>query len=89
MRIYKERNGEVLLDQPVNEMNKAGKTPIMKYKIKDFYDFAANCPLENLDFLGDFALHAMVSSDNELNKRMMAKRKIFPLATMQDRQEKW
>lgn len=49
--IYKERNGEVLLDQPVNEMNKAGKTPIMKYKIKDFYDFAANCPLENLDFL--------------------------------------
>lgn len=43
----------------------------------------------SIDFLGDFALNAMVSSDNELSRRMMKKRKIFPLATMEDRQNDW
>lgn len=49
--IYKERNGEVLFDEPVSAMNKAGKTPIVKYKIRDFFDFAVNCPIEELSFL--------------------------------------
>lgn len=43
----------------------------------------------SINFLGDFALHAMVSSDNELCKRMMEKRKIFPLTTMEERQALW
>lgn len=49
--IYKARNGEVLLDKPVDANNKPGQTPIIKYKIKDFYEFASTCPIEKLSFL--------------------------------------
>lgn len=49
--VYKARNGEVLLDKEPDLLNQAGHTPLMKYKIKDFYKFATECPIEKLDFL--------------------------------------
>lgn len=49
--VYKARNDEVLLDKEPDLLNQAGHTPLMKYKIKDFYKFATECPIEKLDFL--------------------------------------
>jgi L-cysteine desulfidase len=49
--VYKERNGEVLVDVPPDSMAKGGTSPILKYKIKDFYDFATNYPIEKFDFM--------------------------------------
>ena len=41
----------------------------------------------SIDFLGDFALNCMLESDMALNRKMMEKRKIFPLMTFTDRQK--
>lgn len=49
--IYKAGNDKVFLDIEPDTLNQAGHTPLMKYKIKDFYDFATNYPIEKLDFL--------------------------------------
>ncbi|MFR5600949.1 MAG: L-serine ammonia-lyase, iron-sulfur-dependent, subunit alpha [Lachnospiraceae bacterium] len=53
--IYKARNEEVLLDIEPDALNRAGDTPLMKYKIRDFYEFATTCPIEDLDFMLDTA----------------------------------
>ena len=53
--IYKAHNDQVLLDVEPDPNNRAGHTPIMKYKIKDFYDFATTYPLEKLDIMEDAA----------------------------------
>lgn len=53
--IYKSRNGEVLLDKEPDTFNQAGHTPIMKYKIKDLYEMATTCPLEDLDIMQEAA----------------------------------
>lgn len=49
--IYKAGNDKVFLDIEPDALNVAGHTPLMKYKIKDFYDFATTYPIEKLDFL--------------------------------------
>lgn len=49
--VYKARNDEVLLDKEPDPNNQAGHTPIMKFKIKDFYDFATTYPIEKLDLM--------------------------------------
>ncbi|WP_071431414.1 L-serine ammonia-lyase, iron-sulfur-dependent, subunit alpha [Angelakisella massiliensis] len=49
--IYKARNGEVLLEKEPDALNRAGHTPLMKYKIKDFYEFATTTPIEKFDFI--------------------------------------
>lgn len=49
--VYKEGNGKVLLDKPVDAVNQAGKSPILDYKIQDFYALAQICPMERLDFI--------------------------------------
>lgn len=46
--VFKSHNGEVLLERERDPNNVAGKTPIMKYKVKDFYEFATTYPLEEL-----------------------------------------
>lgn len=53
--VYKARNGEVLLDKEPDPNNKAGHTPIMKFKVRDFYDFATTYPLEKLGLMLDAA----------------------------------
>lgn len=46
--VFKSHNGEVLLEKERDPNNVAGKTPIMKYKVKDFFEFATTYPLEEL-----------------------------------------
>ena len=46
--VFKSHNGEVLLERERDPNNVAGKTPIMKYKVKDFYEFATTYPLDEL-----------------------------------------
>lgn len=53
--VYKARNGEVLLDKEPDPNNKAGHTPIMKFKVHDFYDFATTYPIEKLGLMLDAA----------------------------------
>ena len=42
---------------------------------------------DSIDFLGDFALNDMITSDKKLEAKMMEKRRIFPLTTFTDRQK--
>lgn len=49
--IYKAGNDKVFLDIEPDSLNVAGHTPLMKYKVKDFYEFATACPIEKLDFM--------------------------------------
>ena len=65
--IYKARNDEVLLDKEPDALNKAGQTPLMKYKIKDFYDFATTTPIEKFDFLLEAAEMNTAMSDHVLS----------------------
>lgn len=53
--ILKERNGEVLFEKEPEASAQEAKSPILKYKIKDFYEFATTCPLDKFDFLLDAA----------------------------------
>lgn len=53
--VFKSHNGEVLLERERDPNNIAGKTPIMKYKVKDFYEFATTYPLEKLDIMREAA----------------------------------
>lgn len=65
--VYKARNGEVLLEKEPDPNNQAGHTPIMKYKVKDFYDFATTCPLEKLDIMLEAAEMNSAMSDYVLS----------------------
>jgi L-cysteine desulfidase len=49
--VYKARNGEVLITKAMADIYKAGKSPLMKYKIKDFFEFASGYPYAKLSFL--------------------------------------
>lgn len=49
--IYKAGNDKVFVDKEPDSLNLAGHTPLMKYKIKDFYDFSTTYPIEKFDFL--------------------------------------
>ncbi len=49
--VYKARNGEVLVDREPDPNNRAGHTPIMKFKVKDFYDFATTYPIKKLGLM--------------------------------------
>lgn len=49
--VFKSHNGEVLLERERDPNNVAGKTPIMKYKVKDFFEFAATYPLDELGIM--------------------------------------
>lgn len=53
--IYKAGNDKVFVDNEPDSLNLAGHTPLMKYKIKDFYDFSTTYPIEKLDFLMEAA----------------------------------
>lgn len=54
--VYKERNGEVLYQAEEHDRNEASNessAPILKFKVRDFYEFASNVPLEQILFLQD------------------------------------
>lgn len=49
--VLKERNGEVIEQHEPDPSAQERKSPMLKYKIKDFYEFASKAPIEKLDFL--------------------------------------
>lgn len=56
--VFKEINGEVLFDKRNETGNTSTdlqmdyeKDAIRSYSVKDFYDYAGNCPLEEIEFL--------------------------------------
>ena len=49
----KDGNTTVYLDKEPDLLNQAGHTPLMKYKIKDFYEFATTYPIEKFDFIDE------------------------------------
>lgn len=53
--VYQEVNGKVLLDKPYNihKLNDHSEAPIRKHTVRECYDFAENCPIEDLYFLRD------------------------------------
>lgn len=51
--ILKTRDGQVLMEGEPDISAQSGKLPILKYKVKDFYDMASNLTEEELAFLKD------------------------------------
>ncbi|MBS6952707.1 MAG: serine dehydratase subunit alpha family protein [Enterocloster asparagiformis] len=49
--ILKERNGEVIEQYEKDKGAQDAASPMLKYKIKDFYEFAATTPIEEFDLL--------------------------------------
>ena len=49
--VLKERNGEIIEKYAKDYSAQDRKSPILKYKIKDFYDFAKEIPIEELDII--------------------------------------
>ena len=46
--VLKERNGEILFEAEAEPTPHSGKAPIRKYKFEDLYNFAKECPVEEL-----------------------------------------
>ncbi len=70
--VLKEINGKVIFKADDFDRNYATderKDPIRKYKIKDFYKFAANVPLETIDFLKEAITLNMKLAETGLNGR--------------------
>jgi len=51
--VLKERNGEVLFEAEPEPTPQSGKAPIRKYKFEDLYNFAKECPIEELQICKD------------------------------------
>lgn len=51
--VHKSANGKAIIDKPFDRLASIDETtdPIVKYDIKDFYEFASEVPIESLDFL--------------------------------------
>ena len=49
--ILKERNDEILLELEPDISAQSGKLPILKYKVKDFYDMVTSLSEDELAFL--------------------------------------
>lgn len=49
--ILKERNGEVIEQYEKDKGAQDAASPILKYKVKDFYEFATTTPIEEFDLL--------------------------------------
>ncbi|WP_276852485.1 hypothetical protein [Enterocloster lavalensis] len=49
--ILKERNGEVIEQYEKDKGAQDAASPMLKYKVKDFYEFATTTPIEEFDLL--------------------------------------
>ena len=68
--IYKECNGEILYQAEPDATSVAGKSPLIGYKIKDFYDCAKRTPVERLSFLLDAARLNSALAENALRSKV-------------------
>lgn len=70
--ILKECNGEILLEREPDLSAQSGKLPILKYKVKDFYDMVTGLEEEKLAFLKDAVVYNSRLSETALEKRLGA-----------------
>ncbi len=70
--ILKERNGEVLFEKEPDVSAQSGKLPILKYKVKDFYDMVTGLSDEELAFLKDAVAYNTRLANATLENRLGA-----------------
>lgn len=68
----KMRNDEVLERHDPDPSAQSHTDPILKYRIRDFYDFAVETPLEKLDFMRDAAAYNTRLAQAALDGRLGA-----------------
>lgn len=70
--VLKERNGVVIEEREADSSAQSAMSPILKYKIKDFYDFAINYPIDKLDFLLDAAKFNSILAEETIKNNLGA-----------------
>ena len=70
--ILKERNGEVLEEHEEDISAQSGKLPILKYKVKDFYDMVMSLSDEEIAFLKDAAAYNTKLAQETFDKHLGA-----------------
>lgn len=70
--ILKEQNGKVIFEAKPDASAQSGLSPMLSYKIRDFYGLAANTPIEELGFLRDAADYNTRLSDETLKNNLGA-----------------
>ena len=66
--VYQEVNGRVLLDKPydIKKLNDHSKALIRRHTVKECFEFAKNCPIEDLYFLRDMVSYNSKMADHAL-----------------------
>ncbi len=70
--VYKESNGKVLVDIVPDPSAQAGASPVLKYKVKDFYDFAVSAPVDELEFLRKAMEYNTILAEATINDNLGA-----------------
>lgn len=70
--ILKERNDEILLELEPDISAQSGKLPILKYKVKDFYDMVTSLSEDELAFLRDAVAYNSRLANATLENRLGA-----------------
>lgn len=68
--ILKSCNGEILLEQEPDISAQSGKLPILKYKVKDFYELVTGLSEEELAFLKDAVAYNSRLAEATLENRL-------------------
>lgn len=70
--ILKERNGEVLVKNEKDAGVQEGKSPLLQYKIKDFYEFASETPIEELGLMKKAAEYNTILAEETIKNNLGA-----------------
>lgn len=70
--ILKEKNGEILVEREPDVSAQSGKLPILKYKVRDFYDMVTSLDSQELEFLKDAAAYNTRLANATLENRLGA-----------------
>ncbi len=70
--ILKEKNGEILVEHEPDVSAQSGKLPILKYKVRDFYDMVTSLDSQELEFLKDAAAYNTRLANATLENRLGA-----------------
>lgn len=70
--ILKEKNGEILVEHEPDVSAQSGKLPILKYKVRDFYDMVTSLVSQELEFLKDAAAYNTRLANATLENRLGA-----------------
>lgn len=70
--ILKEKNGEILVEHEPDVSAQSGKLPILKYKVRDFYNMVTSLDSQELEFLKDAAAYNTRLANATLENRLGA-----------------